>query len=274
MGGHLCVEWAIDVSEASASLIAPGTRSIAQGLLVLCWLTTAGCAAFEPARAPLRAVPAAPALPGVITHTVLPGETLWAVGRRYGVRHQDIMQANGIADPGSLRVGQRLIIPRAIPSRPVLSVPLYPNPRWTHIVIHHTATTEGNARLLDRAHRRRGFSNGLGYHFVINNGTSGRADGRLEVGHRWTRQETGAHCNAGGMNHHGIGIVLVGNFMEQPPSSAQLATLAALVERLSAYYRISLNRIIRHRDVAGKNTACPGRMFPWTTFRSHLFRNP
>ena len=42
---------------------------------------------------------------------VAPGETLAALSRRYQVSVAAIMQANGIANPNSLQVGQRVIIP-------------------------------------------------------------------------------------------------------------------------------------------------------------------
>ncbi|MBI5411177.1 MAG: N-acetylmuramoyl-L-alanine amidase, partial [Nitrospirae bacterium] len=136
--------------------------------------------------------------------------------------------------------------------------------------IHHSATELGNAQRLNRSHRRRGFSNGLGYHFVIDNGTLGKRDGQIEIGPRWSRQQDGAHCNVGGMNEHGIGICLVGDFTTRPPSPAQLESLAYLVDQLGEYYRIPHSHVLRHRDVPGKHTACPGEAFPWQEFQEHL----
>ena len=48
---------------------------------------------------------------------------------------------------------------------------------WRYIVIHHSATASGNAAEFDREHRARGWD-GLGYHFVIDNGVGG-PDGRV-----------------------------------------------------------------------------------------------
>lgn len=256
--------------------------------LVVAGLLTAGCGVYRPIpKPPLSLVsPAAPAaLPGLY-HTVRPGETLYRLGQRYGVPYRAIMRASSLTST-TLRAGQRLLIPTSermevaqpAPASgavrlPSIRVPLYSNTRWTHIVIHHTATTLGNAKTLDRAHRRRGFSNGLGYHFLIDNGTTGRRDGQIEVGPRWVRQAKGAHCNAGGMNDHGIGISLVGNFMTHEPSAAQVASLEALIVKLQAYYRIPDSRVIRHKDVAGKSTACPGRSFPWSRVRARLKQLP
>lgn len=239
---------------------------------------------YRPVAAPPSSLvsPAAPISRVGLYHIVAPGETLYSLGRRYGVPYRAIMRASGLTST-ALNAGQRLLIPtpegmelaQPAPASgaarlPSIRVPLYSNTRWTHIVVHHTATTLGNAKTLDRAHRRRGFSNGLGYHFLIDNGTSGRRDGQIEVGPRWVRQAKGAHCNAGGMNDHGIGISLVGNFMTHEPSAAQVASLEALIVKLQAYYRIPDSRVIRHKDVAGKSTACPGRLFPWSRVRSRL----
>ena len=48
-----------------------------------------------------------------ITHTVQPGETLSTIARKYRVSTKDIQNANRIADPTKLRVGQSLFIPGA-----------------------------------------------------------------------------------------------------------------------------------------------------------------
>lgn len=48
-----------------------------------------------------------------ITHTVQSGETLSTIARKYRVSTKDIQNANRIADPTKLRVGQSLFIPGA-----------------------------------------------------------------------------------------------------------------------------------------------------------------
>jgi LysM repeat protein len=47
-----------------------------------------------------------------LTYVVVQGDTLGAIARRFGVTVAAIQQANGLTDPGRLRVGQRLVIPR------------------------------------------------------------------------------------------------------------------------------------------------------------------
>lgn len=236
--------------------------------LLLAVLAVGGCATAPkyPVTRPVHPPLTAP--PGMWAHRVQPGETLWAISQRYGVSTRDIMRANRLTDPRQVPAGTVLLIPR--PTAAMVRVPLYPNSQWTHIVIHHSATEIDNAVRINRAHHERGFTSGLGYHFVIDNSSAGRRDGQLEIGHRWRQQMVGAHCNAGGMNHHGIGICLIGDFTDHEPSEAQLATLVGLVNRLRSYYHIPLSHVVRHRDVPGKDTACPGNRFPWSRLRAQL----
>ena len=133
--------------------------------------------------------------------------------------------------------------------------------RWTTIVIHHSATHRGGARLFDKNHRESRGWDELGYHFVIGNGTD-TPDGYVEVGSRWHKQKHGAHCKTPSnyYNDHGIGICLVGNFESGPPSRKQMTSLTHLVRFLSQACGIPRERITTHHHVNGK-TKCPGRYF-------------
>ncbi|MEI6235089.1 MAG: peptidoglycan recognition family protein [Planctomycetota bacterium] len=140
---------------------------------------------------------------------------------------------------------------------------------WRHIVIHHSASTSGSAASFDRAHREKGWD-GLGYHFVIGNG-SGTGDGQVEVGYRWQKQMQGAHAGNYEYNQHGIGICLVGDFEHGgPPSPAQMQSLRKLVAFLQAKASIPTNEIIGHGNVPGRNTECPGRNLDVVAFRNSV----
>jgi len=157
------------------------------------------------------------------------------------------------------------------------------------IVIHHTAGFDSSALTIDGYHRARGFGVevsspaglvkeyvkrgfkktrsgvmvSIGYHYLI------RAAGDVEKGRPdFVR---GAHCTALGMNFKSIGIALTGNFdsVDNPdgrkghkaPTSAQISSLRALLAHLVKIYQIPESCILRHKDVKGAATRCPGDRF-------------
>ena len=73
----------------------------------------------EPAAAPVpqpqapaaEAAPAPPAADPALTHVVGPGDTFYAIGRRYGVGPQAVAQVNGLSFGDTLRLGQRIQLP-------------------------------------------------------------------------------------------------------------------------------------------------------------------
>lgn len=232
-------------------------------------LFLAGCAT-GPAKPP-SARPLPMPVSGGVTHMLVKGETIWRLAETYGVSAQTILAANRIKDPTDLKVGTPIWIPGV--RQEVRTRPFLPDAsRWSYIIIHHSATEVGNAESFDKGHRKRGFWNGLGYHFVIDNGTGGTRDGQIETGHRWNHQMDGAHCNAADMNQKGIGICLVGNFDTDSVSQNQLGSLVWLVRQLQWKYRIPASHVLRHNEVPGKRgkTDCPGRKFPTSYFRKQL----
>lgn len=144
------------------------------------------------------------------------------------------------------------------------------SPRWTYIVLHHSATPSGGAKRFDKYHREHNGWNELGYHFVIGNGTD-TPDGFVEVGSRWNKQKHGAHCKTPNnyFNEHGIGICLVGDFTRTRPTRKQLASLEKLVQFLSVQCRIPEHRVTTHGAIKPK-TQCPGRYFPLLAVRKAL----
>ena len=148
--------------------------------------------------------------------------------------------------------------------------------QWKYIVVHHSATPTGSAAEFDVEHRERGWD-GLGYHFVIDNGKGG-LDGRVEVGERWRVQKWGAHTGktpGNEYNYHGIGICLVGDFTNHMPSPSQLASLKRLVSYLMAKYDIPAENVVGHCDGPGTSTECPGKLLhPYlhSTFRTEISR--
>ena len=46
-----------------------------------------------------------------IEHVVQPGESLSKIAAAYGVKMNVLVEANGLSDPGNIRVGQKIFIP-------------------------------------------------------------------------------------------------------------------------------------------------------------------
>lgn len=143
---------------------------------------------------------------------------------------------------------------------------------WKYIVLHHTATETGSVESIDAAHKLRKDASGnpwrgIGYHFLIGNG-HGMKDGEVASTFRWKDQSDGAHAGDSRYNTQGIGICLVGNFDDEPPTPAQLQSLRDLMTTLRAECRIGTDGIVRHTDI--KATACPGKQFPWKTLLSSI----
>jgi N-acetylmuramoyl-L-alanine amidase len=150
--------------------------------------------------------------------------------------------------------------------------PSYLEKRWTAIVIHHSGTANGNVAIFDEWHKRGKHWEGVGYDFVIGNGTDS-GDGEVEVTFRWRRQQTGAHCKtpSNWANEEAIGICLVGNFNETVPTTRQMQSLVKLVGFLQNRYGIPQSHIYGHKDTPGaRATDCPGRNFPMARLKSML----
>ncbi|RIK64270.1 MAG: hypothetical protein DCC65_14740 [Planctomycetota bacterium] len=137
--------------------------------------------------------------------------------------------------------------------------------RWECIVIHHSGSDTGSPQSMREWHvRGRGWDD-LGYHFVIGNGVN-YPDGQVFVGGRWNQQKHGAHCKTPNnyYNDHGIGICLIGDLDDHPPTPKQIATLARLADFLTQKCRIPRSKIHTHGGVTHK-TACPGKHFALST---------
>ncbi len=148
-----------------------------------------------------------------------------------------------------------------------LDVPL--KRRWKYIVIHHSGTASGSAAVFDRYHREHNNWRGVGYNFVIGNG-HGSPDGLVEVTFRWEQQTDGAHAGHPEYNRYGIGICVVGNCNNRPPSEKQMHALIGLVNYLQERCEIPTRHVYGHRHVRPDGTECPGKLFPWYEMLSRL----
>ncbi|MHC4206234.1 MAG: peptidoglycan recognition protein family protein [Planctomycetota bacterium] len=143
--------------------------------------------------------------------------------------------------------------------------------KWTAVIVHHSATETGNAAIFDKMHKEENHWDGIGYDFVIGNGTNS-GDGEVEVTFRWRRQIAGAHCGGtpdNWANEDAVGVCLVGHFDYSAPTPRQMQSLTELINFLQLRYGISNSRIYGHRSTPGARvTDCPGRMFPMARLKS------
>ncbi|MBW8002408.1 MAG: N-acetylmuramoyl-L-alanine amidase [Planctomycetes bacterium] len=140
---------------------------------------------------------------------------------------------------------------------------------WSAVIVHHSATSYGNAAIIDKWHREGNKWKGVGYDFVIGNGTRS-GDGEVEVTYRWRQQEVGAHCRTkdNWANKEAVGICLVGNFNKRSPTAKQMASLKKLTHFLQKRYGIHDEMVYSHKGTPGARvTECPGRRFSMSQLR-------
>jgi hypothetical protein len=145
--------------------------------------------------------------------------------------------------------------------------------RWTAVVVHHSGTKNGNATIFDKWHREGNHWEGVGYDFVIGNGTDS-GDGQIEVTFRWRKQIAGAHCGGtpgNWANKDGVGICLVGNFNRTVPTARQTQSLLKLIRFLQKRYGISKSRIYGHNSTPGARvTDCPGKKYSMARLKAMI----
>jgi hypothetical protein len=166
-------------------------------------------------------------------------------------------------------VGPLSAIPRARWARgaPVMRR-LNPLGGVSRITVHHEGHTDPvyftdptssaeRMELIRKWHLQRGFGD-IGYHFVVD-----RA-GRIWEG-RSTRFQ-GAHVRKN--NERNLGVMVLGNFDRQRPSSAQLDVVNKLIPHFSRLHGVPVHRIYTHRELVP--TTCPGNALQ--THMVHLRR--
>lgn len=143
------------------------------------------------------------------------------------------------------------------------------------IVIHHSASHSGNAKLFAAEHIEKGFGH-IGYHCLIGNG-DGMADGQCVE----CLPDATKGAGVFGANTGKLHVCLVGQFapdcaspLYMPPTTRQLRALGLWLLNKVRQYNIAPENIKGHKEVAipGHGTKCPGD-FPLAKTRSwvHLW---
>lgn len=242
--------------------------------LVVC---TGGCVRRRGGTPPPAAQTQVLPPPG-IDYTVQQGDTLTAIAKTYGIQVRTIVDANQLTGY-VLTPGMILRLPGVTKAIEAPKPSWYvPRAAWAtakvdlsnidpmgvkpyRITVHHTGEMSvspldsiGSLREIERQHMAGAGKNTpfacIGYHFII------AVDGTVYEGRPLKFQ--GAHAT-GPNNHGNIGICLLGDFDHHRPSTAQVNTLVALLDRFCAEYGITSGprTVLCHKDF--KPTECPGR---------------
>ena len=96
----------------TGAALQPGKKLIVPGKIAPAPVAAKELAAAKPAgAAPEKAAPATHSNGEAVKHTVLPGESLGIIARKYQVTTGELAAANSITDPSKVRAGQQLVIP-------------------------------------------------------------------------------------------------------------------------------------------------------------------
>jgi N-acetyl-anhydromuramyl-L-alanine amidase AmpD len=146
-----------------------------------------------------------------------------------------------------------------------------------NVIIHHSLTKDGTVvdwEAIRRYHKETNGWSDIGYHYGIERVGNSLV---LQIGR--PESQPGAHTKEMHMNLKSIGICVVGNFDEAPPSLAKLYFLRDLCFSLMVNYGIPAQSVIGHRDAGlmagfdwrlGQYKTCPGRFFPMDSLRDML----
>jgi N-acetylmuramoyl-L-alanine amidase len=134
---------------------------------------------------------------------------------------------------------------------------------WTHIIIHHSLTADGQVvdwQAIRRWHTGRHPLSpykwrDIGYHFGVE-----LVGSEYEVLMGRPLTMAGAHTKEQNMNRRGIGICCIGNFDLAPPPREMLAVLILLLGWLCDIFNIPTENIMGHHHFAPYKT-CPGTQF-------------
>jgi hypothetical protein len=127
---------------------------------------------------------------------------------------------------------------------------------FDRITVHHQGGRQSISRVQNAVaaeidavyggHRRQKYGD-IAYHFVVDYA------GRVWEGRSLAYQ--GAHVSH--QNARNLGILLLGNFEQQSPSSESITAISELVPRLRDRFGIKRHRLYGHRDLGA--SACPGK---------------
>ncbi len=215
----------------------------------------------------------------LIKYVVQKGDSLANIAYRHGHTFGRVARLNNLAKPDQIYPGQTLLVPIDHSSSSIapqllkaIDRPSIKAGRWKNIVIHHSASSKDSPSIMDTYHRQNGMENGLAYHFVIGGSGSRMDDGEFYIGDRWKHQLQGGHVHSAKLNDESIGICLVGNFNDAPPTPKQMQVLADLIIHLMDLCNLTPDDVYTHVGINPVPTECPGSKFLVKDLKASLRR--
>lgn len=115
------------------------------------------------------------------------------------------------------------------------------------LVIHHSATLDGDAFAFARYNVEVRNWVGSSYHYVI------KRNGVIQFA--CDLENISPHV--GMYNRQGLGICLVGDFREQKPTTQQIQSLKLLVPNLMKFLNLESKSVKGHKELSNTSTECP-----------------
>ena len=129
------------------------------------------------------------------------------------------------------------------------------NFRYSDIVIHHTASSQGDFNTVNRGHLRK--YGGMAYHLLLSNGTGEAPLGHLQSGWRYRSMIFSLATRNKSCNLRAIHLVVVGNYEDEALPVNMKVALTSAIRAIQVRYRIPEDRIRLHRECSA--TVCPGK---------------
>lgn len=134
------------------------------------------------------------------------------------------------------------------------------------IVLHCSATEDSGTKswgAIRAYHLGKGWSD-IGYHYGIE-----QVGEHIELLRGRPYWQRGAHCKADNRNFDSLGLCVVGNFDDKPPSPTIYAATLWALRCLCYAFWISPSDVYGHREFE-KNKTCPGKMWDLDKLRDDI----
>lgn len=124
-------------------------------------------------------------------------------------------------------------------------------PTTEYVVIHHIAAKQGSVNDICNVHFGEHQWSTIGYHYYV------RKDGTIIQ----LKPDNEVAPHALYFNNNCVAICLEGNFSDEFIEDVQKEALLYITEKMLDKYHLTADKVLRHCDLRGNNTECPGTKF-------------